>query len=358
MTKNKMKILWVLSLILPTVMSAMDVRKRPEAQDVYPQLRIGFAQDKGSRKAQEDSYSFGPYVVAVFDGHGAENGGKVSEYAAININNHYLRMREAGHSPTEALKYSLAAIEKTVLGDFQKFGNAGSTVVAAAFDGEQVHVGWMGDSKGLFFDQTAQGFKLRCETNSHTPARRDHAERVFAVGGRIRYASTYMSGWRMVEARCVDELPADFFSSGKYCAFTHDPQSSGLSTGAMMTCALGDADLKKHKIMRAEPEFLEPQKFDGDSLLVLASDALTDAFTIDEFTQQLNKFAALSADALPNHYEGMYHQSTVTWGQDQKLRALAKVLGHQILKKEKPVGLGNDNMTLMLIQLAQNQENK
>jgi serine/threonine protein phosphatase PrpC len=357
MTKNNLKILCALILCAPTAVCAMDVSKGLEALDVYPQLRIGFAQDKGGRKAQEDSYSFGPYVVAVFDGHGVENGGKVSEYAAININNHYLRMREAGHSPTAALKHSLADIEQTVLGDFQKFGKAGSTVVAAAFEGNQVHVGWMGDSKGLIFDQTPQGFKLRCETNSHTPARRDHAERVWAAGGSIRYASSYKAGWQMAEARCVDELPSDFFSSGKYWTFTQAARSSGLATGAMMTCALGDADLKKHKIMRAEPEFLEPQIFDGDSLLVLASDALTDAFTIPEFIQQLNKFAALSADELQTHYEARY-QSTATWGHDQKLRALAKVLGHQILKKEKPAGLGNDNMTLMLIQLAQNQDGK
>jgi serine/threonine protein phosphatase PrpC len=330
-------------------MDVMDI-DNPEC-NFHPQLCIGVAQDIGRKGAQEDTFTVGPDVVAVFDGHGQMpgTGSLVSKHAAQHVNRLFHHMRATtGCGVIDAMKGSLAALEQEVLGE--AFKNSGATVAMAAVHEGYLYACHMGDSPIAIYDKTNAGYTLRCLTNSHTPARPDQAEQVFRAGGMVRYglkSQKVANVWQMAVANSCNQLPQDF-SSEKYNIYALHPNCGGL----MMTRALGDAPEKKTGIVTAEPEFLEPQKLNPDSLVVLASDALTDAFNWPEFTQHVNQVMALSEPELAQQCQCSARCGS-TLGNNGRLMLRAKFLGQRILEKKR-----HDNMSIMLAQLPANQEAK
>jgi len=351
--KNNVKAMWALMLCAPTSVCAMNAPgalRLPE-QNFHPQLHIGIAQDKGRRSAQEDTFVAGPDVVAVFDGHGQGPGvgGLISKHAAQHVNRLFQEMRAAGCDVPEAMKRSLAILDQEALGD--EFECAGSSVAMAALHQGYLYACHMGDSPFAIFDKTNAGYRLRCRTESHTPARRDQAEQVFKAGCTVKYGlkSEHVTDiWQMAAASSSDQLPPDFSSETYNIYASYMP-----GAGVMMTRALGDKTEKEIGMVTAEPEFLGPQKLNPDSLVVLASDALTDAFNFEQFTQQVNEVMALSDAELENQPCALSAHCGLALGNNERLKWRARRLAERILGAKK-----SDNMTLVLAQLAEREEEK
>jgi serine/threonine protein phosphatase PrpC len=351
--KSHFKIVFGASLFFQTVLCAM------EGLNIEPAFYCGIWQHLGNRRFQEDKFCADvgwknvPGVAAeglfgVFDGHSLDEGmgDHVSRWASIEVPRIFLQSRTKGQDVRSAMTYALAQIEERSKpeSEYPFSPEVGSTVALMGIDEQGIaHVATDGDSPVILFDKTKDGLVKRCRTQDHIPCRRDEAERVFKQGGVVGYVVKNSNEDRLnifKEVRAWQDLPQDFASHPeKYDFYVHGKSGNMSQT----TRSLGDAAEKD--ILSADPEFLDPQKFDENSLALLISDGVTDAFNDDEIASHLSKLMAKRDSDLAATRSIYFGQ---TYGNNEKLKNVVRLFGDQVLNKER-----FDNVTIMLIQKAQ-----
>jgi serine/threonine protein phosphatase PrpC len=368
--KKNFKIIYGLNVFLPMTLCAMEAQP-----DFNPKFHIAVRQHLGGRHRnnQEDTFVVGPDVIGIFDGHG---GKQVSEHAAQHINRLFKEARASGLDTRSAMVHAVGAIENhfnpqsaTKDAEFSAKRPSrltelppGSTVVMLGIDEQgMVHIGGVGDSRAHTFVKTEKGYVRLRSTKDHKPCRQEEAERIFQNGGFIRYSARSLGANGLVQemevSRSWFSLPEDFASHPeRYHVYITGRVGDGPVPGQSrigniaMTRSLGDVWAKKIGVT-AEPEFLEPQPFDDNTLFFLASDGVSDAFDDSQVEELLNEFMPLDDQELEKRCEGTYPGMAVD--NNQRLSMVARLIGDRVLRT-----MMDDNVTLMLIQKAKNQEGK
>jgi serine/threonine protein phosphatase PrpC len=147
-------------------------------------------------------------------------------------------------------------------------------------------------------------------------------------------------------ATCMRDLPQDFFGGQWTFYHSYAATPSIFPSALAMTRALGDKRMKAYGVS-AEPESLEPQKIDENSLIVLMSDGVTDAYTDDDIVA---KISHLMAATDIDYYRGFKEPDCLV-GNNARLQHVVRVMGDFVLRQSRD----SDNVTLMLIQKAKNQ---
>jgi len=352
------KIVLGLALFFQTALCAMDVGPGAER----PRYQYAVWQHIGGRRTQEDAFccqlGLTNPVCGVFDGHGVPGvGAQVSQFAADNMPTFFDQACKDGKEVAPALDHALAEIEKRSrepqAGEsWTQFDpDAGSTAVVMGINAQDyAYIKNVGDSECMILDRvedkSRSGYVMRCCTRNHRPYQRDEAERVFKVGGKVEYCDLTTTAWKMrlyKQARNWAELPENFANKPweYHCAVAGPEQDS--STLAI-TRALGDSYFKKYGVI-AEPESLKPQKIDDNSLVLLMSDGVTDAFTDDEIAQ---KITHLMRATDIEHYRAFKGPGSLA-GNNERLKNVVRVLGDLVLHQRM-----GDNVTLMLVEKAKN----
>lgn len=142
---------------------------------------------RGTRRAVlEDSFAIVPFtsskppasLFALFDGHG---GASVAQYASKRLLEFVEEeMRNCG-DVMNALERAFLGTDEEVLGDAKARG-CGTTATVVVLKGQDVWIGWVGDS-GVVVWNEEDGMRRLVE--DHRPGRREEMERIEKAGGWV-----------------------------------------------------------------------------------------------------------------------------------------------------------------------------
>uniref|UniRef100_A0A7S0HQD2 PPM-type phosphatase domain-containing protein n=1 Tax=Hanusia phi TaxID=3032 RepID=A0A7S0HQD2_9CRYP len=214
------------------------------------QVRHDLSERQGKRPYMEDTSLVmsnfihrGWHLFGVFDGHG---GSRASKYARDNLPHVLQESLQSEIMPgenqiSEAMSASFAEIDRRFLSIAREEQlRDGTTALLALLRNNYLHMGWVGDSRGVL---SRQGRYLRV-SEDHKPDRPDERKAVEARGGHVIFRGTY--------------------------------RVAG-PTALAVSRAIGDILMKEpRKLVTSDPEIKTIELLPQDEFLVMASDGLFD----------------------------------------------------------------------------------
>mmetsp|Transcript_927 Transcript_927/g.2916 ORF Transcript_927/g.2916 Transcript_927/m.2916 type:complete len:485 (+) Transcript_927:3823-5277(+) len=214
------------------------------------QVRHDLSERQGKRPYMEDTSLVmsnfihrGWHLFGVFDGHG---GSRASKYARDNLPHVLQESLQSEITPdenqiSEAMSASFAEIDRRFLSIAREEQlRDGTTALLALLRNNFLHMGWVGDSRGIL---SRQGRYLRV-SEDHKPDRPDERKAVEARGGHVIFRGTY--------------------------------RVAG-PTALAVSRAIGDILMKEpRKLVTSDPEIKTIELLPQDEFLVMASDGLFD----------------------------------------------------------------------------------
>ena len=258
--------------------------------------------------AAEDTYKVVPdlggqsdhLLLAVFDGHG-QAGEKVAEFARDHIEETLVNLRRRQSSePLQAYRTAFLQLNQRVRSDPTIDDNlSGTTAVSALFEGNQLHVANVGDSRAVMGERRDGRIVPTALSSDQTPYRPDERQRIRAAGGLVMSFTQLMG-----DAPLHDNWGVDL---GQETDDSGDPpriwQPDSQLPGCAFTRSIGDS-IGEALGVTADPEIVSRTVSADDRILILASDGVWEFMTnqkaidlVSGFDNPLDACRALLAEA-------------------------------------------------------------
>jgi len=258
--------------------------------------------DKANQDAfrvEEDMEGPKKHWFAVYDGHGPV-GEKCSRFACEHVAMEFCKQLRSGATKEQAMSRAHTstntALAQSAIDDQQ----SGTTAVTAYFDGLDLLVSNVGDSRVMLGSVDAQGKLIhKALSTDQTPYRRDERERVKACGARVMTADQIDGVEPIHEVRGPVSLflrldAVDAYRNGVVhtqdwdCALGDEIDDGGDPPriwaqdqeypGTAFTRSIGDSLAESLGVM-AEPELDHHQIKANDKVLIVASDGIFEFIT-------------------------------------------------------------------------------
>lgn len=208
-------------------------------------------------------------LAAVFDGHG-EKGGRISEFARINLSKNLFSHKELHSDPRAALESAYKDTQSQIVRDHgPAAAQSGTTAVACYQHHDRLLIANVGDSRAVLgrCDTARKGGLKAVElTSDQKPSRADEKQRILGMGGK------------------VDQLTFPVWNqNGSVRLMRGGPErvmdASGFG-GLAMSRSFGDLSLRP--FVSSLPEVSERKLDSKDRFLVLGSDGVWDQMSSQE----------------------------------------------------------------------------
>jgi len=233
--------------------------------------------DKANQDAfrvEEDMEGPKKHWFAVYDGHGPV-GEKCSRFACEHVAMEFCKQLRSGATKEQAMSRAHTstntALAQSAIDDQQ----SGTTAVTAYFDGLDLLVSNVGDSRVMLGSVDAQGKLIhKALSTDQTPYRRDERERVKACGARVMTADQ-IDGVEPIHEDWDCALGDEIDDGGDPPRIWAQDQEY---PGTAFTRSIGDSLAESLGVM-AEPELDHHQIKPNDKVLIVASDGIFEFIT-------------------------------------------------------------------------------
>jgi len=233
--------------------------------------------DKANQDAfrvEEDMEGPKKHWFAVYDGHGPV-GEKCSRFACEHVAMEFCKQLRSGATKEQAMSRAHTstntALAQSAIDDQQ----SGTTAVTAYFDGLDLLVSNVGDSRVMLGSMDAQGKLIhKALSTDQTPYRRDERERVKACGARVMTADQ-IDGVEPIHEDWDCALGDEIDDGGDPPRIWAQDQEY---PGTAFTRSIGDSLAESLGVM-AEPELDHHQIKANDKVLIVASDGIFEFIT-------------------------------------------------------------------------------
>ncbi len=233
--------------------------------------------DKANQDAfrvEEDMEGPKKHWFAVYDGHGPV-GEKCSRFACEHVAMEFCKQLRSGATKEQAMSRAHTstntALAQSAIDDQQ----SGTTAVTAYFDGLDLLVSNVGDSRVMLGSVDAQGKLIhKALSTDQTPYRRDERERVKACGARVMTADQ-IDGVEPIHEDWDCALGDEIDDGGDPPRIWAQDQEY---PGTAFTRSIGDSLAESLGVM-AEPELDHHQIKANDKVLIVASDGIFEFIT-------------------------------------------------------------------------------
>jgi cGMP-dependent protein kinase len=233
--------------------------------------------DKANQDAfrvEEDMEGPKKHWFAVYDGHGPV-GEKCSRFACEHVAMEFCKQLRSGATKEQAMSRAHTstntALAQSAIDDQQ----SGTTAVTAYFDGLDLLVSNVGDSRVMLGSVDAQGKLIhKALSTDQTPYRRDERERVKSCGARVMTADQ-IDGVEPIHEDWDCALGDEIDDGGDPPRIWAQDQEY---PGTAFTRSIGDSLAESLGVM-AEPELDHHQIKANDKVLIVASDGIFEFIT-------------------------------------------------------------------------------
>jgi len=214
-------------------------------------------------------------LLAVFDGHGQE-GHQVAEFARDHIEETLVNLRKRNaNDPLQAYRNTFLQLNQRVRSVATINDElSGTTAVSALFEGDQLHIANVGDSRAVIGERRDGRIVANALSSDQTPYRADERQRIRAAGGLVMSFSQLMG-----DAPLHDNWGVDL---GKETDDSGDPpriwQPDSQLPGCAFTRSIGDS-IGEALGVTADPELASRTLTADDRMLILASDGVWEFMT-------------------------------------------------------------------------------
>lgn len=169
-------------MVAIVVESAFMQSRRPQQEDRHVKI-LDLTKAGKSLKMSIEHWPQPCSLMAVYDGH---RGPVCADYVAKHLHLKLLKHLSAAVGDDVALCFRGACeeLDKEFLSRHRSCVD-GCCVVLALLTGDLLSVAWLGDSRALLAQRSAEGFTARPLTADHRPSQAYEAQRVQRAGGQV-----------------------------------------------------------------------------------------------------------------------------------------------------------------------------